>query len=112
MARCTLRVVVRGNCVGVERKPSLEVQSTMAETGDDNEDSSTSDSTASEDDSGKASSIRKELKATFSGDKGTGAKGQSPLLEIQEYDDHSEQLHRHHRGLMQWKVRLIPSTMD
>ncbi|KAL8821555.1 MAG: hypothetical protein Q9223_000399 [Gallowayella weberi] len=80
-----------------------EVQSTMAERGGTDDDSSSSDSSDSEEDSGKASGFRKELKATFSGDKGAEEMGNNPLKDFQEYNDHSEQLHRHHRGLMQWK---------
>ncbi|KAL8679384.1 MAG: hypothetical protein Q9186_004319 [Xanthomendoza sp. 1 TL-2023] len=82
---------------------SREVQSTMAEGDSSDEDSSSSDSSDSEEDSQKASGFRKELKATFSGGKGAEDMGNNPLKEFQEYNDHSDQLHRHHRGLMQWK---------
>ncbi|KAL8849285.1 MAG: hypothetical protein Q9221_005755 [Calogaya cf. arnoldii] len=84
-----------------------EVQSTMAENDDnDSEESSSSDSSDSDEDSTKVSGgFRSQLKARFSGDKGMEGKGNSPLKEFQDYNEHSDQLHRHHRGLMQWKVR-------
>lgn len=84
-----------------------EVQNTMAETNeDDSEDGSSSDSSDPDGESTKGSGgFRSELKARFSGDKGMEGKGNSPLKEFQEYNEHSDQLHRHHRGLMQWKVR-------
>ena len=85
-----------------------EVQCTMAETDDNSEDSSSSDSSDSDEVSNRVSGFRSELKATFSGDKGMENKSSSPLKGLQEYNDHSEQLHRHHRGLMQWKVGKPP----
>ena len=89
-----------------------EVQHSMGETGDNgSEDSSSSESSESGDSGGKSSThggIRseiRELKAKLSVDKGMESKSSSPLKEFREYSEHSDQLHRHHRGLMQWKVR-------
>ncbi|KAL8669738.1 MAG: hypothetical protein Q9168_005680 [Polycauliona sp. 1 TL-2023] len=84
-----------------------EVQHTMAEAGgNDSQDSSSSDSSESDGESTHTGGgFRSELKAKFSGDDGMEGKGSSPLEELREYNEHSEQLHRHHRGLMQWKVR-------
>ncbi|KAL8977261.1 MAG: hypothetical protein Q9205_006897, partial [Flavoplaca limonia] len=87
-----------------------EVQHSMGETGDNgSEDTSSSESSESSDSGGKSSThggIRselRELKAKFSVDKGMESKSSSPLKEFREYSEHSDQLHRHHRGLMQWK---------
>ncbi|KAL9629298.1 MAG: hypothetical protein Q9204_005351 [Flavoplaca sp. TL-2023a] len=87
-----------------------EVQHSMGETGDNgSQDSSSSESSESSDSGGKSSShggIRSEpseLKAKFSIDKGMESNSSSPLKEFREYSEHSDQLHRHHRGLMQWK---------
>ncbi|KAL8765392.1 MAG: hypothetical protein Q9209_007519 [Squamulea sp. 1 TL-2023] len=83
---------------------SREVQDSMAETDNNSDDSSSSESSNSERDDSKGNGFRSGLRATLGGDKGVEDKGHSPLQGLQDYDDHSEQLHRHHRGLMQWKV--------
>ncbi|KAL8790545.1 MAG: hypothetical protein Q9213_000567 [Squamulea squamosa] len=82
---------------------SREVQNTMAETDDDSDDSLSSDPSDSEGDDSEGNGYRSGLKATFSGNKGVEDNGRSPLQGLQDYNDHSDQLHRRHRGLMQWK---------
>lgn len=44
------------------------------------------------------------VKSTLAGDDEED-NGKSPLRQAKDYSDHSGQLHQHHRGLMQWKVR-------
>ncbi|KAL8997853.1 MAG: hypothetical protein Q9169_002935 [Polycauliona sp. 2 TL-2023] len=82
-----------------------EVQNNMAN--DDDNDSGNSSSSDSSNSDGESTQIgagfRRDLKAKFSGDKGMEAQSSSPLRELQDYNEHSDQLHRHHRGLMQWK---------
>ncbi|KAL8706429.1 MAG: hypothetical protein Q9201_000484 [Fulgogasparrea decipioides] len=91
---------------------SQEVTNSMAENRDEDESSSSSLSSAScesEEGSGVTSGLGKDLKAalkfksTSSNQAGDG-KGKGPLKQLQDYSDHSDQLHKHHRGLMQWKV--------
>ncbi|KAL8971811.1 MAG: hypothetical protein Q9183_000876 [Haloplaca sp. 2 TL-2023] len=87
---------------------SKEVKMAMAE--DETEDGSDSSSSSSESDldSGEAPGFRREFKASLTGKNistGDGGEdsGGGPLKQFREYTDHSDQLHRHHRGLMQWK---------
>lgn len=85
-----------------------EIRCTMLEDDDTVEDSSSSESSNSNSD--EAGGLRNHVKTAFKGrgkssEKGNEDGGLGPLRQIQEYNDHSEQLHRHHRGMMQWKVR-------
>lgn len=90
-----------------------EIRSTMLEDDDKVEDSSSSDSSngdSSNSDSNEAGGLRNQVKNALkgrgkSGGKGNGNGGLAPLRQIQDFNEHSEQLHRHHRGMMQWKVR-------
>ena len=88
---------------------SKEVTVAMAE--DENGDGSDSSSSSSESDVdfGEAPGFRREFKASLTGKNtstGDGAEdsGGGPLKQFREYTNHSDQLHQHHRGLMQWKV--------
>lgn len=92
-----------------------EARNAMAEDGDDDSESSSSDSSSSDDDddSGIKQKLRKnghKISAALTGgnddDHGSrednGKRG--TLDRFKDYKDHSEQLHRRNRGLMQWKV--------
>ncbi|KAL8871578.1 MAG: hypothetical protein Q9174_002619 [Haloplaca sp. 1 TL-2023] len=88
---------------------SKEVTVAVAEDEIEDESDSNSSSSGSEVDPGEApASFRRELKASLTG-KSTSTRhgaedgGKGPLKQLQEYTDHSDQLHQHHRGLMQWK---------
>ena len=81
----------------------------------DDEDSSSSDSDSSDDDEKgpkkAASGLLKQLSPNGKSSKGDGAdddddgaKADGPIGDIKDYKKHSKQLHRRHRGLMQWKV--------
>ncbi len=75
-----------------------EIRDEMA--GNDNDDSSS--------DSDSASRTSKDSHGHDKRNQVDGSRG--PWEQIKDYKDHSEQLHRHHRGLMQWKVSF--STLD
>ncbi|KAL8941582.1 MAG: hypothetical protein Q9211_001765 [Gyalolechia sp. 1 TL-2023] len=87
-----------------------EIQSTTIDDEEGAEEGSSSDSSEAQSDSHKTSGFRDELKAALgtrrtSGDGDRDSKGTPPLRELQDYRDHSDQLHRHNRGLMQWKTQ-------
>ena len=82
-----------------------EARTAMYETGDD----SSSESDCSDDDSEIVKGIRKQgskfsaaISGQDDGEEDDGKRG--PLDQLMDYKDHSDQLHRRHRGLMQWKV--------
>ena len=80
-----------------------EVRTAMA--GDD--DSSSSDSDSSDDEKGPQHAANGFLKKLIPGDTHSDNKDHKvggPLEQIKDYKVNSEQLHRRHRGLMQWKV--------
>lgn len=80
-----------------------EVRTAMA--GDD--DDSSSDSDSSDDEKGPQHAANGFLKKLIPGDTHSDNedhKGGGPLEQIKDYKVHSQQLHRRHRGLMQWKV--------
>ncbi len=82
-----------------------EVRTEMAD--EDPYSSSTSDSSSSDDDAldvirNKESSLITTRDADHEDD---GSRG--PLNQDDEYEDHRDQLHRRHRGLMQWKVGTV-----
>ena len=80
-----------------------EVCTAMA--GDD--DSASSDSDSSDDEQGPkhaANGILKKLTPEHKDSGGGDHEGAGPITQIKDYKVHSEQLHRRHRGLMQWKV--------
>ncbi|KAI4169114.1 MAG: hypothetical protein LQ343_005908 [Gyalolechia ehrenbergii] len=86
-----------------------EIKSAMIDDEEGTEEGSSSDSSDAQSDSNKTGGFRDELKAALgtrrtSGDEESGSKGIAPLRQLQDYRDHSDQLHRHNRGLMQWKV--------
>ncbi|KAL8737340.1 MAG: hypothetical protein Q9181_001757 [Wetmoreana brouardii] len=93
-------------------RDSQEVTSSKAENWNEDESSSSSSSSASsesEEGSGETGGLGKDLKATLklksaSSNEAEDGKGKGPLKQLQDYSDHSDQLHKHHRGLMQWKV--------
>lgn len=96
-------------------RDSQEVTNAMVEDEEEVETDSSSSSSGSEEDSGedsgKTTGFRKELKAALrvkstSGSSGEEGNGRGPLRQLREYTDHRDQLHQHHRGLMQWKVRI------
>lgn len=80
----------------------------------DEEDSSSSDSDSSDDDEKgpkhAANGLMKKLGSkedSYNGDGASedeSARKSGPIEDIKEYKKHSKQLHRRHRGLMQWKV--------
>ena len=76
----------------------------------DDEDNSSSDSDSSDDDGNApkhaASSLVKKLSPSHSDGATDGKESQAsgPIQDIKDYQKHSKQLHRRHRGLMQWKV--------
>ena len=80
----------------------------------DDEDYSSNDSDSSEDDEKgpkhAANGLLKKISPngkSSDGDearKNDGDQGDGPLEDIRDYKKHSKQLHRRHRGLMQWKV--------
>lgn len=75
----------------------------------DNEDDTSSDSDSSDDEKGPkraANGILKKLSPNGKSSNGNGTAGDDsgPLEDIKDYKKHSKQLHRRHRGLMQWKV--------
>ena len=81
-----------------------EVRTAMA--GDDDDDSSDSDSS---DEEGPKHAVNGLMKKLTPGGKDESSgeddnKGDGPVDQIKDYKVHSEQLHRRHRGLMQWKV--------
>lgn len=89
-----------------------EVSNAMLESATTAEDSGSSDSSDSDSDEGGG--LRDQVKSALkgrvkSGDHGNEDRGLAPLRGIQEYNEHSEQLHRRHRGMMQWKVRSCAS---
>lgn len=89
---------------------SKEVAASLANNDewDDGDDSSTSSESEDSSDERHAfgESIKNKLRgeSTMGGDDGED-NGKSPLRQLKDYSDHSGQLHQHHRGLMQWKVR-------
>ena len=82
--------------------------------GDDEDSSSGSDSDSSEDDKKgpkhAANGLKKQLSPNKNSSNGDGAgdddsaRKSGPIEDIKDYKKHSKQLHRRHRGLMQWKV--------
>ncbi|KAL9015082.1 MAG: hypothetical protein Q9173_000289 [Seirophora scorigena] len=86
-----------------------EIHNAMMEGIDIAEDSSSSDSSDDQGDTDNFGGLRKQVKTAFktkapSDDGGNDAGRADPFKQLQEYSDHSDQLHRHHRGLMQWKI--------
>ncbi|KAL9590471.1 MAG: hypothetical protein Q9203_000750 [Teloschistes exilis] len=87
---------------------SKEVTASLANNDewDDGDDTSTSSESEDNPDERYAfgESIKNKLRgeSTLGGDDGEG-NGKSPLRQLKDYSDHSSQLHKHHRGLMQWK---------
>ncbi|KAL6716458.1 hypothetical protein ACLMJK_006025 [Lecanora helva] len=81
---------------------------------DDTSSSSDSDSSSDEQKNPKraASSLKKKLSGNNDNpsdtdgadDDNNGAKHSGPIEGLKDYKKHSKQLHRRHRGLMQWKV--------
>ncbi|KAL8966360.1 MAG: hypothetical protein Q9197_006028 [Variospora fuerteventurae] len=87
-----------------------EINNAMIEDMDTAEDSSSSESSDDEGNTDSTGGLRKQVKTAFKnkapfGNGGNEDSGATPFKQLQEYNDHSDQLHRHHRGLMQWKVR-------
>ncbi|KAL8843645.1 MAG: hypothetical protein Q9170_000149 [Blastenia crenularia] len=71
-------------------------------------DSSASESSKGSNDSDKGIGFRNQISDALgngreTGDENSSDKGMAPLKPLQDYSNHSDQLHRHHRGLMQWK---------
>lgn len=93
-----------------------EAKNDMA--GDEGDDSSSSSSDSSSSDDEDGNRLKRELRkngskisAAFTGGSGKDRNGgedddgkRGPLDQIRDYKDHSDQLHRRNRGLMQWKV--------
>ncbi|KAI4139575.1 MAG: hypothetical protein LQ341_004169 [Variospora aurantia] len=85
-----------------------EINNAMIEDMDTAEDSSSSESSDDEGNTDSTGGLRKQVKTAFKnkapfGNGGNEDSGATPFKKLQEYNDHSDQLHRHHRGLMQWK---------
>ncbi len=87
-----------------------ELRSAM---GDDEDDTSSDSDSSDDDEKGPkhaANGILQKLSPngkSSNGDRTShddGDKDSGPLEEIKDYKKHSKQLHRRHRGLMQWKV--------
>ena len=101
----------------VSKSPNLQDVWNVLETANENKEtspgmaeqdssSSSSDSSSSEDD--LLSPIRKRGMKIL-GDTDGEDDGKRGLLDrLDEYKDHSDQIHRQHRGLMQWKVSKRP----
>ena len=83
---------------------SQEVRTAMA--GADDSGSSDSDSSDEEGPKKAANGLIKSLTpgGKSDGDGGEAHKGNGPVEQIKDYKRNEEQLHRRHRGLMQWKV--------
>lgn len=90
-----------------------EVRSELADEEDGSDSSSSSSDSSSSDDNEVLNAIRKKgskVSATISGREGRSREDdgrRGPLDQFSEYKDHSEQLHRRHRGVMQWKVSTV-----
>lgn len=99
-----------------------EARNDMAGDEDDGPGSSSSDSSSSDDEDGNR--VKRELRkngskisAVFAGGNGRDRNGgenddgkRGPLDQARDYKEHSDELHRRNRGLMQWKVsyHLVP----
>lgn len=87
---------------------SKEIRSSIAE-----DSSSSSDSRSRDDSHGISKGIRKQgskLSAQAIGPgEDDGSRG--PIDQLKDYRDHSDELHRRHRGLMQWKVSLSKPSL-
>lgn len=86
-----------------------EVRASIA----DDDSGSSSDSSSSEDSREITNGIRKrgsklsaKILGSNEGEEDDGRRG--PVDQLKDYKHHSGQLHRRHRGLMQWKVSLSP----
>lgn len=97
-------------------KTANETKEASTAMADEDPGSSSSDSSSSEDDD-LLSPIRKRGKkfsAAITGkdaDRGREDEGRrGPLDQLQEYKDHSDQIHRQQRGVMQWKVSTDTKT--
>ncbi|KAI9880283.1 MAG: hypothetical protein M1830_004402 [Pleopsidium flavum] len=77
-----------------------EIRDEMAGSDDDDDANNSSDSDNDNDGAG----LSRSSKDSNGHDKQNQVDGsRGPWDQIKDYKDHSEQLHRHHRGLMQWK---------
>lgn len=86
-----------------------EINNAMMGDVDTAEHSLSSDSSDDQGDIDTLGGLRKQVKTSLknkapSNDRGNNDSKADPFKQLQEYNDHSDQLHRRHRGLMQWKV--------
>ncbi|KAL9587346.1 MAG: hypothetical protein Q9212_000273 [Teloschistes hypoglaucus] len=90
---------------------SKEITASLANNDEwDDGDSSTSSESGNSSDETHAfgESIKNKLRGEItSGGDDEEDNGKSPLRQLKDYSDHSDQLHQHHRGLMQWKDRSL-----
>ncbi|KAI4171605.1 MAG: hypothetical protein LQ348_006907 [Seirophora lacunosa] len=85
-----------------------EINNAMMGDVDTAEHSLSSDSSDDQGDIDTLGGLRKQVKTSLknkapSNDRGNNDSKADPFKQLQEYNDHSDQLHRRHRGLMQWK---------
>ena len=79
----------------------MEVLDTAKDSINENDYDDAGDSSSSEDDSGDDTEAEDEDEKALAED---GERG--PISQAKDYFKHKDQMHRKHRGLMQWKVRL------
>ena len=90
-------------------KENKETRDAMAEAGESESDSGDDDGTEATSSSSSGNNISEDY------DKHNQVNGsRGPVQQVKDYKDHHRQLHRHHRGLMQWKVNhlLAAATLD
>ncbi|KAM7191830.1 hypothetical protein V8F33_008677 [Rhypophila sp. PSN 637] len=93
--------------IGKRRESSEEAEKRklLRKAGDD--DSSSSSDNDSESESGPITKLKRKSESALGGKSGEGSDDdgtRGPLGQIQDYKLHHKQLHRKHRGVMQWKA--------